>query len=145
MKQQCISFQTAELAHQKGFRSDDILNARAGCYILEDLKVWRVGVPDNWKEEIERGHYFKKEPTLTMEYRNRWRELIAWAPPQALLQKWLREEHDIHVWCRHHATYYKWWVNNKSLEQDDYKSYEEALEIGLQRGLKLIKQNDNRT
>ena len=75
-------------------------------------------------------------------------------PPQSLLQKWLREEHKIHInvfpvfefrvqgWTFKTASIF---VNpeDKSLPllQDNgfFKTYEEALEAGLFEALKLIK------
>ena len=69
------------------------------------------------------------------------------APSQSLLQKWLREKHNIHVWCelldRKNIYRAKVCDNSPSLKYygfwDDKRSYEEALEIGLQEALKLIK------
>lgn len=139
MKLQPITFETAKLAHEKGFRADDALNSRMGCYALEDLEVWQIGIPDHWKDDIEKGHYFQKEPELTEEYRPRWRDVLAWAPAQALLQRWLREEHDIHVWLRHRVGKYSYWIGKRSPKQKE-KLYEEALEDGLQAGLELIQQ-----
>ena len=70
---------------------------------------------------------------------------------QSLLQKWLREEHNIEVWVTPtHLSY----INNKlykveieyfngkrihCFKHDEFKTYEEALEKGLQEALKLIK------
>jgi hypothetical protein len=72
------------------------------------------------------------------------------ASTQSLLQKWLREVHDIHFEIKpifdvtsirpYHITIFK----NLSGKDFIYKivgtkeTYEEALEIGLQEGLKLI-------
>lgn len=65
-------------------------------------------------------------------------------PTQSLLQKWLREVHNIHI----NMKSYDIIINNKSESfyivhvqhfKEEYKSYEEALEIGLQEALKLIK------
>jgi hypothetical protein len=68
-------------------------------------------------------------------------------PTQALLQKWLREVHNIDVFCDcigsrlYYSVIYDNSVkqgNDKVFEQDKETSYEEALEIGLQEALKLI-------
>ena len=77
------------------------------------------------------------------------------APSQSLLQKWLREEHDIEVNCRTNikhdgrvvwessGKYFKLLHHtNKRKTYSEYKradTYEKALEKGLQEGLKLIK------
>ena len=73
-----------------------------------------------------------------------------YVPTQALLQKWLREKHGIHVTpresyafdktleyvCTVNDTYVS--HNNPTLPINRFPSWEEALEIGLQEGLKLI-------
>ena len=80
------------------------------------------------------------------------------APTQSLLQCWLREVHNIYVESYHDLTsdgtkiqFYTSWgflqqkdkngnrnVNGWYDEYNDWKTYEEALEIGLQEGLKLL-------
>lgn len=67
-------------------------------------------------------------------------------PTQSLLQKWLRDTHDIHIEITH-------WEDNKwsailvhdkyPVEEDEYEAfgeetYEDALEIGLYEALKLL-------
>ena len=69
---------------------------------------------------------------------------------QSLLQKWLREKHKISVevtsgWWDLGKVEWEYNVYKKGLDGDSpcsltvFKTYEEALEIGLQEGLKLIK------
>lgn len=74
-------------------------------------------------------------------------------PTQSLLQKWLREKHKINIDIRteyKRQTYYHIDVVVKSVndfgaetksifEEFNFKTYEEALEKGLQESLKLIK------
>jgi len=73
------------------------------------------------------------------------------APTQSLLQKWLRDKHNIHVipvsgehglphydFC---CMFYNGHWFNASQEVSDYDSYEEALEDGLQTALEFIKLN----
>ena len=81
------------------------------------------------------------------------------APTQSLLQRWLRERHNIHVLARRtdntDHTYYQVWVYDANIyESRGYgqalkvsdrghsetceHSYEKVLEIGLQRGLKIL-------
>ena len=64
---------------------------------------------------------------------------------QSLLQKWLREVHNIHIYVWHdnlNKEYYFEDCDNyimpDSEENPRVKSFEEALENGLQYGLKLI-------
>ena len=68
-------------------------------------------------------------------------------PTQSLLAKWLREEYniDINIITKHKdlGKFYGGFIDtnnkiNKSIGSN-YKTYEEALEIGLQEALKLIK------
>jgi len=63
------------------------------------------------------------------------------APTQSLLQKWLREEHKIHISVNNYSeTCYR--VNviigGEIKYAFEYKSYEQALEKGLKVALKLI-------
>ena len=68
------------------------------------------------------------------------------APTQSLLAKWLREEHNIIVLVDYEGIdgyYYKFYSykeGNKNYDASDknYKTYEEAYEIGLQEALKLV-------
>ena len=79
---------------------------------------------------------------------------ISLRPTQSLLQKWLREVHKLHV----NIIMYEYWYPEVEIINDraesyphpnyeypngkvDYETYEEALEIGLQEALKLIKEN----
>lgn len=58
------------------------------------------------------------------------------------LQKWLREVHNIDVYCIPCESDYKegQWFNNIASHNPPFTgTYEEALELGLIEGLKLIK------
>lgn len=74
-------------------------------------------------------------------------------PTQSLLQKWLREVHNLFVWIfpENNGETFGWEIDEafkdkyKELPEGDYdlteynyKTYEEALEKGLQEALKLI-------
>jgi hypothetical protein len=55
------------------------------------------------------------------------------------LQKWLREEHGIDVYCMPVGDdSYKWYNNIESHNPVFTGTYEEALEVGLQEALKTI-------
>ncbi len=68
-------------------------------------------------------------------------------PPQSIAQKWLRENHSIHIAVDFNQ-YGRWYYRLYDIEDYDflsetevdkiYKSYEEALEAGIQEALKLI-------
>ena len=136
MKEQLINFETAKLAKEKGVKLD--IN---GLY---------------WED----GSYDSGENALVYE---EFQDVMS-APTQSLLQKWLREVHNCFIDILPHRdgdSKNKQWKSKKdvfwSVEVDYYgkdfeieltndsdftqhfnKSYEEALEIGLQEALKLI-------
>jgi hypothetical protein len=119
MEEQLITFETAKLAKEKGFD-----------WIKSDNKWYE----DNGNLDFSfQGYHENTENKIT-------------APTQSLLQKWLREEHNIAVYNKpltdnsgrwsayvddmeghHHITYYIYEA-----------TYEEALEKGLYEALKLI-------
>jgi hypothetical protein len=129
MKDQIISFQTAILANEKGF------NIETGelNYMLEGDLTGKRGASINCSKYVK-------------------------SSTQSLLQKWLREVHNIYVDSYHDLTadgkniqYYTSWgflqqkdnngnqnMNGWYDEYNDWKTYEEALEFGLQEALKLI-------
>ena len=130
MEDTLINFETAKLAKEKGVKLD--IN---GLY---------------WED----GSYDSGENALVYE---EFQDVMS-APTQSLLQKWLREVHNIYVESYHDLTsdgtkiqFYTSWgflqqkdkngnrnVNGWYDEYNDWKTYEEALEIGLQEALKLI-------
>lgn len=65
------------------------------------------------------------------------------APTQSVLQKWLREKHNIHLIAYKNINIdgYDWcYITTDGITNiNSYKTYEEALEAGLQEALKLIK------
>ncbi len=77
-------------------------------------------------------------------------------PKYVFLQSWLRKKYNIHITPRHspHNQKYgyvitgEWGKENrgiiKSYDFQNYNSYEEALEAGLQEGLKLINKDDKK-
>ena len=125
MEEQLITFETAKLAKEKGF---DKKVGKYWCnyYTGEPLNKWKLLPIDkltlNW-----------------MEYP---------APTQSLLQKWLREEHNIVVLVFLHNTRYGCTIKNlKEKEQVRFVSencliYEKTLEEGLLEGLKFIINNE---
>ena len=121
MKEQLINFETAKLAKEKGVKLD--IN---GLY---------------WED----GSYDSGENALVYE---EFQDVMS-APTQSLLQKWLREVHNIHIDIRTNtvsggnyffylsqtrAPFYTLFVSVK-----DSDTYEEALEYALKESLKLIK------
>lgn len=65
------------------------------------------------------------------------------APTQALLQKWLREIHNIDLWAAKYTRYggkteYIFHIFEKNPNPWFFNTYEDALEKGLQEALKLV-------
>jgi|ERR1035437_3530915 hypothetical protein len=135
MEETLISFETAKLAKEKEF----------------DEKVYR---------EYDKSGYLrctsKSSDVVLGPYEELLKSTEYAAPTQSLLQKWLRDEHNIHisVFCDYNIkdeTFNTYWninVINLSWGEDkeqyievairNYnKTYEEALEIGLQAALRL--------
>lgn len=147
MQEQLISFETAKLAKEKRFDCKCLAGYKSNgelreCYIddLEDIfnSIYPISNSDI-KDAVNKEWIFYDGCIC---------------PTQSLLQKWLREKHNIFITIEIDATSYPkftysilkytelLWetglelgVNNLSL----YRTYEEALEEGLQEALKLIK------
>lgn len=130
MTEEVISLETAKLAKEKGF------------YVYTGVSYWeeKNGVARltnetpyyDFPNDIERYHRYTRY----------------FAPTHALLQKWLREVHELHIDV-HHFTNQKvddeLWKDvyqvfvDYSAFHPYYQTYEEALEKGIIEALKLIK------
>ncbi len=136
MEDLVISFETAKLAKEKG--------------LIEGLKcqgLYCIG----WSNGVTTINEDKKfiltdNPRTSVKGQFH----LALAPTQNLLQKYLREKYNLHIAINigipHHSTimYYsnviKFGKHHRSKFRSIFmRTYEEALEIGLQEGLKLIK------
>jgi hypothetical protein len=127
MKEQLISFETANLAKEKKF---DWLTR----YYFNQITAGPFETHENSLDDYNSSHWNEENG-----------EWIS-RPTQSLLQKWLRDIHNIHV-----EILYEYKKENSSYDlnvefegiskyyKSLYNTYEEALEIGLQEGLKLIK------
>ena len=125
MKDTRITFETAKLAKEKGFPQEP--NRRKVPYY-------------NYKGEFNGDvtdflrKYLREEDTSDVESVS--------APTQSLLSKWLREEHNIHLIAYKNINIdgYDWcYITTDGITNiNSYKTYEEALEAGLQEALKLI-------
>lgn len=167
MKEQLISFETAKLAKEKDFNilqhsyyfedgefKENSLKGTNGYYGEEyefNLSEFNENWNDKWltKKTGDRCFGCSKQKGYLETFS---------APTQSLLQRWLREVHNIYVESNHDLTsdgtkiqFYTSWgflqqkdkngnrnVNGWYDEYNDWKTYEEALEIGLQEALKLI-------
>ena len=147
-KEQIVTFDIAKLAKEKNFNWPCRLHYQLRLTEQENEQDGKSG-PFGWE---------KDELTLQSDFfiNNHTKDFIdtsnkSWymcsAPTQSLLQKWLREEHNLIVFIAPFiGEKAEGWSgeiylnrNFTQCEIEECKSYEEALEKGLQEGLKLIK------
>lgn len=134
MTDQLISFETAKLAKEKEFK--------------EECTHYYVN-----KTEILKPFMFDDNPKVISIQDGTNNGLLTIAPTQSLLQKWLREEHKIFIevglnfndklnvaiYDRRHKTVIETIRHKIFLDaSNNFNTYEEALEVGLQKALKLI-------
>ena len=128
MGDQLVIKKTAELAKEKGFNRDTIFGLNRSNLLISKL-AHKIGCDSfiSWD---------KHDCDLKI-------------PTQALLQRWLREEHNINInvftfqnLIDEKLKYYCWDIfEHETLGElsEDYRTYEDALEIALIEALKLIK------
>lgn len=140
MQEELITFETAKLAKEKGFNIDCL-----NYYTLKYSKAPYIeqGIEYQSDRYIEFDWNLNKESSKQIKapYPNQYHESQCSAPTQSLLQKWLREVHNIDIEIIiGQSNYYHCIMLNKvpNKNSDKYKTYEECLEVGLQEGLKLI-------
>lgn len=139
MREQLISFETAKLAKKKGFDDKCLAcfnkSGELKCANLTDLDdVYNVCFPlTNTDIDEATNHEWRFKDGFT-------------APTQSLLQKWLRDEHDLHFGARITRRpktsglkdYFRSTKDDFSLFIGRFNTYEEALEEALKEALKLI-------
>jgi hypothetical protein len=133
MREKLISIKTAELAKEKGFNW-----YCEGGYIQE-----RFLEKNNYSHEFKlilHCDHLVKIPLHNPYYD---------APTQSLLQKWLREVHNLQVYAfsstineKGEFRDYVVYINNRALNDardEEFQTYEEAIEFGLLTALKELK------
>jgi len=129
MKEQLISFETAKLAKEKEF-FDKTSNGEI-----------RISQQNVYSPE---GNLFSLEKAI---FSSAFRLKDCYnAPTQSLLQKWIREVHNINILISPSKTNYfiimVYLDKHNNFQEYDlqnyYKTYEEALETGLLEALKII-------
>jgi hypothetical protein len=132
MEDTIISFETAKLAKEKGFN----IPVRYGVFGIKMKLTENHGWTYNRKLELRNWNTSNANSYSI--------------PTQALLQKWLREVHKIIIIPLPIDSYDSWYykiflpdVISPFFEipiylDNEFKTYEEALEVGLQEALKLI-------
>ena len=140
MQEELVTLETAILAKEKGFnerghyfykvKSENDIELY-GC-TRKQLVGFKGCVPIYHKV---RDYHTNKKKSNAKLYR-------CSAPTQSLLSKWLREEHNIHLIAYKNINIdgYDWcYITTDGITNiNSYKTYEEALEIGLQEALKQI-------
>lgn len=123
MQEQIISFKTAELAREKGFCN----SGKMMGYVTK---------------------FYRPSTQTLLSYGRTGRSKISdliYAPTQDLLQKWLREVHNIHITIfskSQESWMYRITKKGQSLEEglygEDFYLYDEAREEALFQSLKLL-------
>ena len=119
-----IKFETAKLAKEKGFKIPTTVMYKGNEKSYGHNNEWGID---------------EKRLDGKFPYTNQqWYSI----PTQSFLQKWLREEHNIHLIAYKNINIdgYDWcFITTDGITNiNSYKTYEEALEVGLQEALKLI-------
>lgn len=133
MKEQLINFETAKLAKEKDFFDKNVLNETRISQPFFYTKNGEI-------KEIKEAFLYEKDFEIKDCFN---------APTQSLLQKWLREVHniDISLQLNQFGYGYMYAVNDikecKNIIElkggvNQKWNYEQALEIGLQEALKQI-------
>ena len=152
MNEQLVTFETAKLAKEKGFEWPTDKSYNHSLTERVDEQDGTSG-PFGWKKgETNVGGFFMNNSEYDRSNTN-WYNCSA--PTQSLLQKWLREKHNIEVdvcpgWdngkriyeCLIHQGFKDKFIElsiNDSRSGSHELIYEEALEKGLNEALKLIK------
>ena len=122
MKDKLVEFKTAVLAKEKGV-----------CKYFENINGTKY-VPAFYSEDginFEETEFQQEDCTIDGRY---------FRPTQSLLQRWLREVHNINVYCMPNIIDENKWFNNIASHNPVFLGkYEKVLEIGLFEALKLIK------
>ena len=129
MTEEFVTLETAKLLKEKGFKEDVFTFYEVDCVEGDMILSETYDESENFNE---------KNDSLS-------------APTQSLAQKWLRETKNIHICVYNCACGYGYEIskadNGTHMASSVYKgtndgeewdSYEEALEAGLQEALKLI-------
>lgn len=122
-----VSFDTARMLKEAGFEA----NLKT-MYVEEEKDEWAF-----WDSGAKRSDYNYFDDTIA-------------CPTQALAARWLREVHNIHVFAFFDYVKRDWCYCIANLDavtagmgmdvsENNYPTYEQALEVALQEAIKLIK------
>jgi len=157
MKEELVTFETARLAREKGFNIPcrAKINSSHYHFVENNIIPKNIGTSENemfapikdWNNLEEPDHY-RQQVIL--------KGLNTSLPTQSLLQRWLREVHNIDCFPQHqflgesacikYTPLITTSINDIDSEdycnysfEEIYDTYEQAFEFGLQKALKLIK------
>lgn len=144
MREQLINFETAKLAKEKGFQRFKFSELVSGEFYFYDKNGY---LESNYYKNGSgsKSGAMLNDPIIGAVLSN-----SCEAPTQSFLQKWLRDEHCIHIIIIPTVTMYWTYkiinLGSELIEQPpydnvcecDFKTCEEALETALQEALKLI-------
>ncbi len=139
MEDEIVSFETAVLAYNKGFRD------KISCIGGKNYYNYKGELNGDSSEQLKDYLAAKKEDRDPDDF-----YLSISAPTQSCLQRWIREKHNIHISINiglphkncimYYCNVIKFGIHHKSkFKSQFYNTYEEALEEGLYQALKLIK------
>jgi hypothetical protein len=147
MKDERITFETAKLAKEKGFNI--IVRGHYIEYLIDriDPEYPEGGGPFS----MEKGKIEFEENAMInnggSDYSNQNYKMYT-APTQSLLARWLREIHNIQVYVSSQTVDgnkkyrdYVGYVNGYAINDprdEEFQTYEQAMEVGLQIALKMI-------
>lgn len=132
MTEQLVLFDTAKLAREKGFDWDCRMvykGCKEGLYLAKDKNY----IYHKYKRFPYKQCSTRKNSVMSNAKIPRYT-----APTQSLLQKWLREEHNIFIQVDVNFNVKIYYKDELHDELFTFNSYEQALEKGLQEALKLI-------
>lgn len=128
MQEELVTLETAKLAKEKGFN------------IFTD--VCFANTPNSDNKQYKKIKLHHSHSVGSVDSFGNILTIVAYAPTQSLLAKWLREEHNIHLIAYKNINIdgYDWcFITTDGITNiNSYKTYEEAYEIGLQEALKQI-------
>jgi predicted transcriptional regulator len=147
MKNEKVTFDTAKLAKEKGF--NEMVEGSLTKYLTTKVDPESPeGGPFGWIEgELETSSEYFRNNDPGADYSCKNYIMYGW-PTQAQLQRWLRDVHNIQVYCYSNTKNsegiyrdYVVHVNERAINDardEEFQTYEEAMEVGLQVALEMI-------
>jgi len=147
MKDERITLETAKILKEKNFNIWVYGSITEYVKTQKDPEYPEGGGPFGWEKgerDIQPTNYFCNNHG-GCDYSNKKYKMYA-APTQSLVARWLREVHEIFVFVNYRSFgvkecngwYYHIGKSPDHYSDDQFKTYEEAMEVGLGEGLKQI-------